>query len=125
MTSLIRISDIPPEELHLLPIIGLRQQIRADRSWPSSPDSRTGQGERDGDSFVTDWQLQDEPRPDSRLPADREDTHEDEDRDDEDIHHEDFDNPEHEDAGEEDDWGITGGRFTSLGRSRWAPAGRR
>ena len=48
MTSFIRIVDIPPDELHLLPIIGLRQQIREDRNRLSPPNSRTDQGERDG-----------------------------------------------------------------------------
>jgi hypothetical protein len=48
MISFIRIVDIPPDELHLLPIIGLRQQIREDRNRLSPPNSRTDQGERDG-----------------------------------------------------------------------------
>jgi hypothetical protein len=123
MPSFIRISDIPPDELYLLPIIGLRQQIREDRSRPSSPNGRTEQGERDGSlpgqtfhteaqtaevwaaaggRFVTDWQLQDELRPSSRLPFDKEDI-DDEDRDDEDFDDDDFEGSEDEDAGEEEE----------------------
>jgi hypothetical protein len=85
MTSFIRISDIPPDELHLLPIIGLRQQIREDRSRPGSPNGRALRAEvsaaevwaAPGGRFVTDRQLQDEQRPGSRLPFDREDRDED------------------------------------------------
>jgi hypothetical protein len=104
MTSFVRISDIPPEELHLLPIIGLRQQIRLDRLRPSIPNHRTGEGVQGGfrpgqtfhteipaaevwaateERFVTDWQLQDEPLSSARFPIDREDSGDDEDREDE------------------------------------------
>jgi hypothetical protein len=124
MTSFIRISDVPADELHLLPIIGLRQQIREDRNRLSSANSRINEGEADGSppgrahhaeapaaevspatggGFVTDWQLQDEPRPSSRLPFDREDIDDDEDRDGEDFDDEDFDNSEDEGAGEEEE----------------------
>jgi hypothetical protein len=107
MVSFIRISDIPSDELHLLPITGLRQQIREDRSRLISPNSRIDEGETDGslpgrphraeaaaaevplaaeERFVTDWQLQDEPRPSPRLPFGKEDSD---------------DDSEDEDAGEE------------------------
>jgi hypothetical protein len=48
MTSLLRISDIPPDEVHLLPILGLRQQIRVDGNRPSPPIGRTDLGEWEG-----------------------------------------------------------------------------
>jgi hypothetical protein len=123
MTSFIRISDIPPDQQHLLPSIGLRQPIREERNRLRSPNSRINEGEADGslpgrahhaeapaaevplaaeERFVTDWQLQDEPRPGSRLPFDREDI-EDEERDGEDFDDEDFDGSEEEDAGEEEE----------------------
>jgi hypothetical protein len=122
MSSFIRVSDIPPDELHLLPIIGLRQQIGKDRSRPISPNGRTEQGERDsslpvqtfrtaaeaaevwavaGGRFVTDWQMKDELRPSSPLPFDKDDI-DDEDRDDDDFDDEDFEGSKDEDAGEEE-----------------------
>jgi hypothetical protein len=124
MTSFIRISDIPPDELYLLPIIGLRQQIREHRNRLSSPNSRVNEGEADGtlpgrahhaeapaaevplagvERFVTDWQMQDEPRPSSRFRFDREGIDDDEDRYGEDFHDEDFDDSEDEDAGREEE----------------------
>ncbi len=48
MASFIRIADIPPDELHLLPIIALRQQIREDRNRPRPLNGRTDQSKRDG-----------------------------------------------------------------------------
>ena len=48
MSSLICIADNFPDELRLLPIIGLGQQIREDRNRPTPPNSRTDQGARDG-----------------------------------------------------------------------------
>jgi hypothetical protein len=48
MTSFQRISDISPDELHLLTILGLRQQIREDRNQASPPNRRTSEGEPDG-----------------------------------------------------------------------------
>ena len=48
MTLFIRIADIPPDELHLLPIIALRQQIREDRNRPTLLNGRTDQSKRDG-----------------------------------------------------------------------------
>jgi hypothetical protein len=130
MTSFLRISDIPPHELHLLPIIGLRQQIREDRNRPSPPNDRTDPGEAEsssrgqtfhadvlaaemsaatGETFVTDWQLQDEPRPNSRLPFNGEDSDDDEDRDDEDFGDEDFGDPEDGDVSEREDMPRAGG----------------
>src|SRR5262249_2657444 len=94
MASFLRVADIPADELYLLPISDLRRQIRADRNRPSPFDGRTDRGGRDGfrpvagshagvsaagvlaavgATFVTDWQLQDEPCPGSRLPGRRED----------------------------------------------------
>jgi hypothetical protein len=109
MNSFIRISDIPANELHLLPIIGLRQQIREDRSRPSSPDNVTNERQAVNSppdpaqhpeaasrewpqavgSFVTEWQLQDEPRPSARSCFDKEDLDEEE-HGDEGSHDEDF-----------------------------------
>jgi hypothetical protein len=40
------------------------------------------------------------------------------------LNDEDFDDSEDEDDGEEDDWRHTGGRLTSLSRSRSTPAER-
>jgi hypothetical protein len=87
MTSFLRISDIPADELHLLPILGLRQQIREDRcrfSPPAAaaqePEAGAGKGRAhqagappagvslaERERFITDWQLHDEPRPGSRF----------------------------------------------------------
>jgi hypothetical protein len=115
MPSFTLIPDISPDELHLLPIPGLRQQIRKDRSRPSSPNGRTEQGERDGSlprqnlhteaqaaelravawgSYVADWQLQDELRSSSHLPFNKEDSN---DRDRDDDH---LEGSEDKDAGE-------------------------
>jgi hypothetical protein len=112
MTSFIRISDIPPDELHLLPIIGLRQQIREDGNRLSLPSSWIHEEKADGslpgrghhtqapaaevlpateESFVTDWQLDDEPEPRSRPRIDRKDIDGDEDPDGEGFDDEDFD----------------------------------
>jgi hypothetical protein len=122
MASFLRVSDIPPDELHLLPIIGLRQQIRADRNRPIPPDVRTDRGERGsvrpgralqagvpaagvwapaGGGFVTEWQLHDEPRLGPRLPFGGGDT-DGKDRDDDDFNEEDFDTSGDGEAGEED-----------------------
>ena len=75
----IRISDIPQDELYLLPIVGLRQQIEEDRNRTAPVDGPTEQPMRSttrpdklpntmrraaghkamaGAAFVTDWQLQ-------------------------------------------------------------------
>ena len=78
MTSIIRISDIPHDELHLLPIIGLRQQIREDQHRLSSPNSRSKAAAREW--FVTDWQLQ-------ARPIDRVNIDDDEDCDDSEDEH--------------------------------------
>jgi hypothetical protein len=122
MTSFLRISDIPADELYLLPIIGLRQQIREDRSPPSS--SANANSEQQTESpplgpahhagtaprkespaadarFVTDWQLQDEPCPSASCRFDKEGL-DDEDRDDEGLD-EDFDDSLDEHAGEGED----------------------
>jgi hypothetical protein len=58
MTSFIRISDIPPEELQLLPISGLRQQIREDHSEDagSEIDARTHHAEG-SDAFHLDIEI--------------------------------------------------------------------
>lgn len=94
MTSFIRISDIPADELHLLPIFGLRQQIRKDRRQFRSPANETHEQEADVAApqgraqharaapaavspvelgqFVTDWQLHDEPCPSARFRFDNE-----------------------------------------------------
>jgi hypothetical protein len=94
MTSFIRISDIPADELHLLPILALRQQIRKDRRQFSSPVNETYEQEADSAApqgraqhaeaspaevspadlgqFVTDWQLHDEPCPSARFRFDKE-----------------------------------------------------
>jgi hypothetical protein len=94
MTSFIRISDIPTDELHLLPIFGLRQQIRKDRRQFRLPANETHEQEADRDApqdraqparaapaeafptelgqFVTDWQLHDEPCPSARFRIDNE-----------------------------------------------------
>src|SRR5262249_53326266 len=137
MTSFIRISDIPPDELHLLPISALRQQIIEDRKRPSPSKGRTDQGNQKGSAprqtfhaevtvagvwqaaagrFDIADQLQDGPRSSSRLPVDEEDI------DDDEFGDEGFDDSEDADVGEEDDWRQTGGRFTRLSRSRSTPA---
>jgi len=124
MASFIRISDIPPEELHLVPITGLRQQIREDRNRPTPLNIRTAHGETDGfrpagpfhpkvpaaevwtaagERFVTDWQLHNDLRPGSCLPFAREDIDNDGYRDHEDFGEEDFGDPEDEDLGEEEE----------------------
>jgi hypothetical protein len=94
MTSFLRISDIPADELHLLPVLGLRKQIRKDRSRPSSPANAAPEREANGAAlqgrarhagaapaevppaepgqFVTDWQLHEEPRPSAPFRFDRE-----------------------------------------------------
>jgi len=93
MTSFIRISDIPADELHLLPIIGLREQNRKHRRRFNAPTYASGGQEADAapqgraqraeaapaevapaamGRFVTDWQLHDEPRPSAQFRFDRE-----------------------------------------------------
>jgi hypothetical protein len=91
MMSFIRLTDIPADELHLLPIRGLRQQIRKDRCRINSPphrrepDSAAPQGgaqhdgaspaklpQAAGEQFVTDWQLHDAPPFATRLRFGRE-----------------------------------------------------
>ncbi len=128
MSSFVRISDIPPDELNLLPTFGLRQQIRKDRNRISSPNSRINEGMADGsppgraqhaessavdvspaagERFVTEWQLQNEQPPSSGLPFGREDIHNDEDRGGDEFDDENLDEVEDEDAGEEDErWFI-------------------
>lgn|SRR5262245_58035418 len=102
--TFIRISDVPPDELYLLPIVGLWQQIEEDRNRPGMP----------GADFVTDWQLQPHAAAGSSPPANRVDADVDEDSD------EDFDNQDvdpgtdddpHEDS---DDPRHTGGRLASV-----------
>jgi len=120
MNTLTRISDIPPDELCLLPLIGLQDHIAED---PLKLNSRSRQiGERARESlhfrrsllparpdagalpagvgnFVTDWQMQDEQHQSSLRGVEREDFDEDEDLDD----------PDEEDAGEDTDWRQMGG----------------
>src|SRR5262245_51800820 len=101
MTSFIRISDIPDDELHLLPIIGLREQNRKNRRRFNAPANASDKQEAEAPPqgraqraeaapaevapaatgrFVTDWQLHDEPRPSAQFRFDREGRDDDENR---------------------------------------------
>jgi hypothetical protein len=127
--TILRAADIPPNELYLLPVTDLHRQIQEDGNRPSPPNSRANKGELDGsrlrrtldaevpaaglwpaagESFVTDWQMQDEIRPGSRFPLDRKDT------DEEPSDDEDFDDSEDEDAGDENGWRDVGGRLATV-----------
>lgn len=118
MTSFLRISDIPADELYLLPIVGLLQQIREDRSRPSSSANASSEHQTESPprdpahhavasprkespaadaKFVTDWQLQDEPCPSAHFRFDKESLGN-EDHDDEGLD-EDFEESKDEDAG--------------------------
>jgi hypothetical protein len=128
--NIIRISDIPQDELHLLPIVGLRQQIEEDRNRTvpknhptESPKRGVSQPDKlphtmrraaapmtvAGAGFFTEWQMQDEPPPNSRLPVDRENADADKDFDDEEV-----DNGKDDDSDEDgDDRRHAGGRLAT------------
>jgi hypothetical protein len=127
--TIVRIADIPPDELHLLPVSDLRRQIREDSKRPRSPNSWVDHGGPDSSrlgravdaqvpaagllpaavgSFVTDWQMDDDLRPGSRFPRNREDI------DEPPFDDDDFDDSEDEEDGEEDDRRFTGGRLATM-----------
>jgi hypothetical protein len=129
--TVIRISDIPQDELHLLPVVGLWQQIEDDRN-RTAPTEQRNRGTNRPDKlpdtllraaepmsvpdagFVTDWQLEPEAAPSSRLPVDSVDADADKDCDDEDFADEDFDEGKDDDADEDgDNRRHTGGRLAS------------
>jgi hypothetical protein len=127
--TIVRIADIPPDERYLLPVSDLRRQIREDGNRPRSPNSWIDQGRPEGSrrgravdaqvpaaglspaavgSFVTDWQMEDDLRPGSRFPLNREEI------DEPPFDDEDFDDSDDEDSGEDDDRRFTGGRLATV-----------